>query len=275
MKLLAIAVTYNPDLILFKKSLESYLPWVDKCLIWQNSDEELDILMDGLDCGKIEYAGDKTNKGISTALNYAWKYASEHGYNYILTMDQDSVFTDFSKYKNFAESIFKKDVCILGPWYYTPIHDISPDAILERNQIITSGMIVPICILDNIKGYCADFSVDGIDIDLCVKASMAGFKIFQSQAHILEQRFGTQYKEKVLGRTFSGPGYSPKRLYGIFRNYTIIYRKYGHPEFVRKWIHWYLRNFIPNIIFAETDKMSKLIAICRGLVDGCLFKTDK
>ena len=56
------------------------------------------------------------------------------------------------------------------------------------------------------------------------------------------------------------------------RNYLIIYRKYGHPEFVKKQLHWFIANYIPNILFAERMKIRKLAGIVRGLWDGCRFK---
>ena len=38
------------------------------------------------------------NVGLSLAYNVAWKYASEHGYDYLMTMDQDSRWVDLETY---------------------------------------------------------------------------------------------------------------------------------------------------------------------------------
>ena len=187
-------------------------------------------------------------------------------------MDQDSVFEDFAEYRRTAEEIFEAQDCIIGPWYFPPVPSNDETPVIEREHIITSGMIVPVKLLDAVGGYCEWFKVDGIDIELCVKARQKGYKVIQCINHRLIQQFGNSYEKKVLGHIFSGPGYGPFRLYGIMRNYLITYRKYGKPLFLKQMIHWSIANYIPNIIFPEKQKCRKLFNICKGLWDGYRFK---
>ena len=93
-KVLAIVVTYYPEKHLICNNIEAFIDNVDKVLIWENTPQEECNKYRFLVNEKIEYCGDGNNS-ISKALNYGWKYARENGYNYLLTMDQDSVWVNF------------------------------------------------------------------------------------------------------------------------------------------------------------------------------------
>lgn len=274
MKLLAVVIAYSPSPELLKRNVQAFSENVDHILLWDNTPAPgMDKgMLEGLGC---EYVSTGQNEGISKALNYAWRYAKENGYDYILTMDQDSVFEDFAEYRRTAEEILEAQDCIIGPWYFPPVPRNDETPVIEREHIITSGMIVPVKLLDAVGGYCEWFKVDGIDIELCVKARQKGYKVIQCINHRLIQQFGSSYEKKVLGHIFSGPGYGPSRLYGIMRSLVVIDRKYDDTEFIKKQIHYNIANFIPNIIFAEKRKLPKLFSLFKGLVSGYLFRIPK
>ena len=94
-RILAIVVTYYPEKELLEKNVSAFINDVEKILIWENTPNDKKLLYRFLSDPKVDYCGDGVNS-ISHALNYAWKYAETNGYNYLLTMDQDSVFENFS-----------------------------------------------------------------------------------------------------------------------------------------------------------------------------------
>lgn len=89
MKVLAVVITYFPDLELLKSGIDSYLEYVDEVVIWDNTPqkEKKNELPDN---DKIKYLSRGKNVGISQALNYVLSYAIDNKYDYLLTMDQDS-----------------------------------------------------------------------------------------------------------------------------------------------------------------------------------------
>ena len=103
-KILAIVVTYYPEKDLLEKNVQAFINQVDKVLIWENtpSPDKLDYRF--ITHEKVEYHGDGINS-ISRALNYAWEYANENGYDYLLTMDQDSFFENFDYYVASSSSL--------------------------------------------------------------------------------------------------------------------------------------------------------------------------
>lgn len=92
MRLLAVVVLYHPGKDL-TGNINSYLPQVDRLLLWDNTPgggKEQLPLSGVTHPERLEYRGCGRNVGIGTALNDAVAYAREHGYTHLLTLDQDS-----------------------------------------------------------------------------------------------------------------------------------------------------------------------------------------
>lgn len=91
MRLLAVVVLYHPGKDL-TGNINSYLPQVDRLLLWDNTPgggKEQLPLSGVTHPERLEYRGCGRNVGIGTALNDAVAYAREHGYTHLLTLDQD------------------------------------------------------------------------------------------------------------------------------------------------------------------------------------------
>ena len=80
MKVLSIVVTYYPDISLLKENIGILLRYVDHILVWENMPKIDAVNYRVVDSPKIEFVGSGDNVGISRALNFAWKYAKEYGY---------------------------------------------------------------------------------------------------------------------------------------------------------------------------------------------------
>lgn len=268
MKFLAIILTYYPEKELFSKDYLSFSQHVDKVIIWENTPAKDAPKYRYLQDGQVDYMSNGCNS-ISKALNTIWHYAKQNGYDALLTMDQDSSFDDFKGYKEWACKMIDEEPCICSPWYFGKM---SEPMVFNQNHAITSGMIIPLSILDDINGYNEEFDIDAIDIDLCLRAKSKGYKILQNNQFVLNQRFGQRYEKIVFGKVFTGSEYGPKRLNGIFRNYIITYRRNKRPEYLKKNIHYILVNTIKNVIVCESNKLQKLYAIVKGCYQGLTFK---
>ena len=89
-KVAAIIVSYNPDSNLFD-SINLLLNQVEKVIIVDNGSKEKYVkYIKSINEDKIEIILNKENLGIATALNIGVRKALENGYEWILTMDQDS-----------------------------------------------------------------------------------------------------------------------------------------------------------------------------------------
>lgn len=268
MKLLAVILTHYPEKVLLIRDYLSFSDNVDKVIIWENTPSKDTSKYRFLSENEVEYMSNGCNS-ISKALNTIWHYAKANGFDAILTMDQDSRFDDFKGFKDWACKMIEEEPCICSPWYFGKM---SEPMVFNQNHVITSGMIIPLSILNDINGYYEEFDIDAIDIDLCLRAKSKGYKILQNNQFRLNQRFGQGYEKKIFGKVFSGSEYSAKRLYGIFRNYIITYSRNNRPEYLKKNIHNMLVNTIKNVVFCERNKFQKLFAIMKGCYQGLTFK---
>lgn len=272
-KVLGIIVTYYPEEQLLRTNVEAIAPYIDKLVIWENTRENKEAYR-YVEGDNIEYLSEGQNIGISKALNIGWRKAQNEGFDYILTMDQDSRFTDFVNYLKTSVNYSNSKPAIFGPMVTRDETTISRNSVreLEDSQyLITSGMLVHIDILESIGGYCEDFKVDGIDVDLCVRAQEKGFKIYQNSNGVLLQHFGEPYVRRFMGKEYVCPNYSPFRLYGIMRNHLIIYRR-SHRVFVKRLAKIYFFHFVPRIVLWEKEKTKKLWNIIKGIYDGLTYR---
>ena len=119
MKILAAIVIYNPDWSLLGDNIRAFYDHVDHILVWNNSDARIRLSdIRGLQpfFQKTTYKTLHKNVGIAQALNYAWHYAKEHGYDTLLTMDDDSVFEDYGTYRQRVEQHWQANgLSLCGP----------------------------------------------------------------------------------------------------------------------------------------------------------------
>ncbi len=275
MKILAVVVLYEPNISILHENLNAYVSHVEQTIAWDNSPYSYRRNEEFLkqEYPSIIYMGDGRNYGISYVLNKAWEYARENNHEVLLTMDQDSVFVDFTTYRKRVEDYWKTEgLCVCGP---TPNLNKSLSISQEfsrKNYVITSGMLIPISLLNVCGGYELDFKVDGIDVELCYHLKERGFYTYVDNRSDLVQRYGEQKVKKLLGRTFLCANYNASRLYGIFRNHIIIWRKYNHPKEIKRMvIHDYFVSFvIKDVLLFGNNKIKKLWAVFKGIRDGFL-----
>lgn len=267
MKILAIVVTYYPEKELLEKNISAFINHVDKVLIWENTPEQEKLNYRFIEHEKVEYHGDGINS-ISHGLNYGWQYAKKYGYDYLLTMDQDSVFENFYFY--LQQTIFNLDTPkgIWGPEAYGD----KPKEIIESDKIITSGMLLSVELINRIGGWNEMFSVDCVDNEFCLRAKKDGIKTYIIGMSRLYQRYGKPKKVTFWGRSNIINYDSPGRLYSIYKNYVLLMRLFPENTKLKKefWDGW-----IPlikwTVVFGDKP-IENLFAIIRGIISGRIEK---
>lgn len=267
-RILAFVITYYPDEQLLRDNIRSFASDVDRIVIWDNTPEGDVTIKSIVDEYKhATYLTEGCNKGISYPLNRAWRLACSEYYDYLLTMDQDSVWKDFRLYK---DSIFSKNAPwgIYGPEVRLPKVQSRP-YFEKTDYVITSGMLVSADILNRLDGYCQEFFVDGIDIEFCLYAKKYGIPTYRLKHCYMKQRFGTPQTTIVLGCKQHTTNYSPRRLHEIGKVHTSIFLHYPCSFTLRKKIIMtYLWKFPIKLFFLESDKKNKAMAFLQGLWKG-------
>ena len=249
MKLLAIVITYYPDLPLLAKNISAYHKDVNGIVIWDNTPGKIDGEFQSL-----------------CALNLCTIYARKNGYTHLLTMDQDSVWSNFKQFKEFYIRQNRDFIC--GP----SVNNRTNELLKKELHIITSGTIMPIKILDVIGGYCESFKLDGIDMEVCDRARLFGYDVFSSKMGELYQNFGDQIKKNILGLEFTQLNYSPERIYENAKSLSIIGRAYSQEKYY--WLNVFVKIFLGSMcrFVLENQSLIKIKSLIKGFNDGFKFK---
>lgn len=267
MKILVAIILYKPDLLMVESLINVMKPYVQEFFLWDNTFGE---------CGLNSILGisihrngkGKQNLGLSGAYNKAIEYANLKGYEYLLTMDQDSTWDGFDNYIRQVKryEINKPNRSI----YFANLSEDNKNSYYIMSMGgVNSGTIIPISFLNIIGGYNEDFFVDAIDDWLAIEAHRHGLECLLVGNCRIILKPGNRHFVKLLWKQCIAYDYPPYRLYGVFRNYMILWKYYPmSEECKRKVIDLFFKDWIKRIVFLEKNKYKKLKAIIYGIYDG-------
>lgn len=267
MRILALVITYHPDGTLLKRNIEAFANDVEEIVVWRNSSESLDYLQPWHD--KLTLMGEGFNVMLATPINKVADYARTKGFDFILTMDQDSRWVDFGKFKELVSRQWKDntDVGIYAP----NVNGYLKDPCIEYKDIewvIQSGMLIDLKATRELGGFREDYGIYGIDEEYCYWLRLHGLKVRSFTNCRLEQRYG----ETTCTRWgFSVLNYSPFVRYRLMRNMIWMKREFSGSTVTRRIPHVYLLN-VRDILLGEDNKLKKLTALTRGFIDGLFGK---
>ncbi len=272
MKICSVTIIYNPETIKVLQNIKKYLSSVDEAIVWDNTPDGSKGFDTLCKMHNLTLLGNGNNVGISTALNESIKYALNKGYDYILTMDQDSEWIDFDSYIKEVKSNLNCDTIIYAPQI------LSNDKILRVNSsisAITSGSVVNLHLAKKIGLFNENLFIDEVDNEFCYRASTNNLKIKIFQNHLLKQIFGNPAENKFINRLTSQ--YSPQRTYFQIRNRIWVWKRYhatlSYRYLLRTLLIQIIRRSIIICIY-EDDKIKKLCSIFRGMKDGIFYRLN-
>lgn len=267
--ILAVVVTYNPDIERLKENINSIINQVDKILVVDNASKNVEEIEKIFLYEKIKILKNKKNFGIAVALNEGLNYANSNRYKFILTLDQDSISSN-----NMVEILKKgfekdKNISIVSP----SIFDLNVNEIMtnkidddykEVEWTITSGSLCSVEDLLKVGGFDNNLFIDCVDKDICLKLLLNNQKIYLSKAAILNHEVGNMEIKKFFGITFNVTNHSAFRIYYIFRNNLFINYKYQNNSFKGK-LKLFKRGV--GVILYEKNKLEKLKMIKKAIKD--------
>lgn len=225
----AVVILYYPEAKIID-FIQSYYPHVRKLYVMDNSEKGAIISNAIKQLPNAEYIHDGENKGIAKRLNEACSMAIVDGYNFLLSMDQDSLFEkqDFENYLNFIEAFTDKNqVAMFGVEYVNKPNENSCRS-KQVNHLITSGSTINLKAFQAIGCFDENLFIDEVDLEFCYNARSKGFKIIQFENVYLHHSLGvltTGISLKTFKRT-PRTLHSPLRLYYMLRNYLYVNKKY-------------------------------------------------
>lgn len=274
-----IVILYNPDIAQVIENINRYLPHIGRLMIWANSPVgDRDVLLGQLsDAGKVDFVQSEENSGIPKPLNEAVRRAREGGFDFLLTMDQDSTWQNLPVYLEKARELHSKDssVMITGPSIVEsgdgklPDDFNAPSGVRYDSYIITSGALYDMKLFDEAGTFPEIYFIDAVDEEICLRAASRGYKYALISDGIMLHNFGKRSEHKLLGKTVVTHDYSEVRYYYTVRNHMWLIRcrrvPFGHKM---KLLKLHVITSFARIILFEDNKKTKFSSAFRGLREG-------
>jgi rhamnosyltransferase len=277
--LAGVIVLYNPKQEEVIANISSYLDELELLVAVDNSEKPRvpDALVEFFrQHPKIVYLANGGNLGIGQALNTGARIALQAGFEWLLTMDQDSkACTGMIQNLLATTQKVKKDtIGLVAPRYILdePAKANQED-IEESLTAITSGSLINLKVYDKIGPFREDLFIDFVDHEYCLRLNVNGYKVWVNNQVELYHQIGNASNHYFFGRRLITSNHNYIRRYYITRNRLAILNQFRKqfPEYCK-----FERNSnlieIAKIVLLEKDKYRKLKSVVKGYRD---FKRNK
>ena len=292
-KIAAGVVLFNPeDAERVIDSLEAILKQVDRIYIFDNSTIENQMVFPS----DIVYLSENhINKGIAYALNRIIERADSDGFEWLVTMDQDSIIPE-GLIGAYEKHISDDSVAVICPQVidsrrsYMEVKKEPKEEYVDF--CITSASCTRISAWNIVDGFDEWLFIDLVDNDFCKRLTVAGYKILRLNDYVLDQEFGkiipkspkVQAFWNKVAKTFHNDNFgklgyskfvSPARVYYTCRN--IIYvnkklKKYGKVGYKENYncsnYFGFLVSFVVPSTLRAQKKLKVVSAIIKGTIEG-------
>ena len=289
--IIAVVVTYEPDLDVLDQLLASLVPQLQQIVIIDNGSRvDLSDWSKRCDRSVIEVRCLGENLGIATAQNVGIQWARERGAKFVLLMDQDSIPAPNMIEKLMEASERHPDAAAVGPRYLDDRQENPPpfirieglrlrrcvcapeDAIVSVDYLISSGCLIPMSVLDRVGGMRDDLFIDYVDIEWGLRARSHGLQSYGVCSAKMKHSLG-EHPLEFFGRKI--PLHSPLRHYYHFRNAILLYREAWLPlnwKLVDGWRLLLKYGFY--ILFAK-PRLEHFSMMSRGVLHGLRGQANK
>jgi len=273
----ACVIVYRPEQFV-EHNIASYIKNVQKIYLIDNTEiKAYDDKFLSAYISKIVFIHDGNNEGIAKRLNYACKVAIQEGFEFLLTMDQDSYFEEkyIDKYLECLENFSEKEkVSMFGINYRKEIKNGDCNC-NKADLLITSGSIINLTAYKAIGNFDEKLFIDFVDTDYCFQSILKGYELIEFTNIFMHHNLGEvngkrSYKNfKKTQRTF----HSSVRLYYMTRNFFYLKKKY-HNQFIKKLSAHKtdLLNRIKNKLLYNKNRFETVQFLFRALKD---YKKNK
>lgn len=259
-----VIVTYNPDLMDFKRNINIIAKLNLDVLIIDNfseivSDEYWDDILNI--SSRIFLERLSKNMGIGVAQNIGINFFIKASKEAVLFLDQDSYMNidSLNKLVDFMVNSDANTVAV-GPSINMGDFNIKGKD-MTVDHICSSGSLIKLSAFKDIGLFREDFFIDFVDFEWCWRAVYQGKKIYQLSDAILYHETSGVYRK--YGHTID-PDF---RLYYIFRNGAYIMRYIPIKLKDRLFLIWKLLRKMGYQLLLDRS-LSRLKLCLKGLYEG-------
>ncbi len=278
MHICAGIITYNPTLTDVSTCLEALCNQVERVIIVDNASKNVKSLQEVVNkYTNVTLVKNSQNIGFAKALTQVFEWAKSQGFNWVLTLNDDSVVPSnmISEYKKILENqgslVNQKNaknskIAIVCSLLKNRLDGTILHSKCHEDECITSGSLTSVEAWAKIGGFDEWLEIDGVDFDFSRRLVRAGWKIVECQNVIMEHQIG---KARSINLIIKHPivwNHNANRKYYIARNMQVVDYKMGTYSYAKS-----LRAVVRDMIFValwEKNKFAKVRAMIRGFKDG-------
>lgn len=272
----AVIVTYRPD-DSFPSRLERVRAQFPLVIVVDNGSQNTAIANGCLGLPKVNVVTNRSNLGIAAALNQGVDVAMLEGYEWVVTLDQDTILAEIMLVT--LLDVYHKSGggnVMIGSNYWDEHRGRNfiqcadaGIAFQERKTLITSGTLLPLSLFKAIGRFREDYFIDSVDHEFCLRARAHGCRVLISCRPVMRHSIGAHVENASRLRQFMSFNHSPSRKYYIARNTvaTVITYLFQEPMWSMRQ-GWRLLSDFASILLFEREKLKKSIAFMVGIEHG-------
>lgn len=278
MKFGALIVTYNADASILEQNIRSIIGQVDNVLVVDNGSDNINAIVELAKKYSLDLIKNKENLGIASALNLGMSFYDSNGYQWVLTLDQDSKCPDkmIDSYLNYIDGDYIGIICpqinYVGYIGKNKKNKNTENPYEIVDACMTSASFTNVNAWKTVGKFSEELFIDYVDNDFCKKLEIAGYKIIRVNGVQLEHRLGNSRNIKIMFVFNHLYGeHSPLRSYYIIRNNLFYIKKYkGYINVCKEYAK--LLYIIVEILLLSKQKCKHFKYIIQGLLD---YKNNK
>jgi rhamnosyltransferase len=220
----------------------------------------------------VIYLPQTENQGIARALNIGAELAIKEGYNFLLTMDQDSMAAPdmVSCMIGCLEGVDRTRVAIISPFHVTKAEP-KPKSHLFSQVILTamtSGNLLNLEVYQVVGPFREDLFIDFVDHEFCLRLRENNYMVIQVNKALLLHNVGDIRVYSFFGLRLIATNHSALRRYYKTRNRFYVVRKYKKvsQRFYYENIVRFIKELLVIALF-EKNKVDQYRMILKGFLD--------
>jgi rhamnosyltransferase len=221
----------------------------------------------------------RINSGVAASLNTGIAIAKERGFQWILTLDDDSLLESYTV-ERLIQALktikTKKPIGIIGMSWTDRGTACKGDpsggaraGYAEKRGIITSGSLFAMTTFEQAGPFREDFFIDMVDYDFCLRVRTRGFLVIKLAEIGFDHSLGSGTVRHLFGMNVMTRHHDPTRLYYRVRNASVLmiesFKK--DPLFAMVLAFGNIK-IICKILLFEQNKSKKFLEVTRGIRDG-------
>lgn len=291
-KIVAVAVSFLPDIDDLKSLLEATSPQVTLVVVVDNTpNPNPDLLSCCPKLNNLKLISLGENFGIAYAQNRGIEWAQENGADYVLLLDQDSVpYPDMvSKLMRYYSSDdANSHIAAVGPVtvdarsgiksyfltsrFWLPVryrpNKKKSNNLISVSFLIASGSLINMAVISRMGGKRSSYFIDHVDTEWCFRARQNGFKLLGVHDAFLKHSLGDTVKRVWFLYIRYVAYHSPLRDYYMFRNTIHILRDVKMPFPWQVFMLFRLIQFMVYFLIFAKERKVRLRSMFLGLFHG-------